>query len=63
MIWAYGPFFILLTWLVERKLDGVKDQSAGQVPGWIGRLGPARIAALFLAWSVFNVLMYHTRTL
>ncbi|MCC6943951.1 MAG: polyprenol phosphomannose-dependent alpha 1,6 mannosyltransferase MptB [Thermomicrobiales bacterium] len=63
MIWAMGPFFILAAWLTKRLFAGVKDQSAGQVPGWIDRLGPARITALFLAWSIFNVLMYHTRTL
>jgi hypothetical protein len=63
MIWAMGPFFILLTWLVKRHLDGVKDDRAGHVPGWIERLGPIRITGLFLAWSIFNVLMYHTRTL
>jgi len=63
MIWAFGPFFILLTWLVKRHFDGVTNDRAGHVPGWIERLGPTRVAALFLAWSIFNVLMYHTRTL
>lgn len=63
MIWAMGPFFILVAWLTKRLFEGVKDQSAGQVPHWIERLGPARITGIFLAWSVFNVLMYHTRTL
>jgi hypothetical protein len=63
MIWAMGPFFILAAWLTKRWFTGVKDQSAGQVPGWIERLGPAKLTGLFLAWSIFNVLMYHTRTL
>jgi hypothetical protein len=63
MIWAMGPFFILAAWLTKRLFEGVKDQSAGQVPGWIERLGPAKLTGLFLAWSIFNVLMYHTRTL
>ena len=69
MIWSYGPFFILIAWLTKRTWAGVKSTGEGEskgeghVPGWIERLGPAKITAIFLAWSVFNVLMYHTRTL
>jgi hypothetical protein len=63
MIWAIGPFFILLAWLAKRRLDGSAGEQSGHVVGWVERLGPARVCALFLAWSVFNVLMYHTRTL
>jgi hypothetical protein len=60
-IWSIGPMFIMLAWLTKRKLVQDTGEKVDIVPKWIAGIGPARLCAIYLIWSCFNLLLYHTR--
>jgi hypothetical protein len=62
-IWSIAPMFIMLAWLTKRKLVQEKGESVDVIPNWIANIGPARLCTIFLIWSCFNMVLYHTRTL
>ena len=61
-IWAIAPFFILLAWLWKRQEADRAGQTVERLPRLIAWLSPAALCAIFLGWSLFNLLIYHTRT-
>ncbi len=59
-IWSIGPVTLLLVWWMGR--GAAADAGAGdRMPAIIERIGPGRIATLYLGFSLLNFIVYHTR--
>ena len=57
-----APFFILLAWLWKRQSDARIGETVERLPRLVSWLNPAALLAIYLSWSLFNLLIYHTRT-
>jgi hypothetical protein len=61
-IWSIAPFFILLAWLWKRQTAAKSGESVERLPRLVAWLNPVALLAIYLSWSLFNLLIYHTRT-
>jgi hypothetical protein len=55
--------FIMLAWLTKRQIVQAKGEKVDAIPAWIANIGPAKLCAIYLIWSFFNMAIYHTRTI
>lgn len=62
-IWSIAPMFIMLAWLTKRQIVQAKGEKVDAIPAWIANIGPAKLCAIYLIWSFFNMAIYHTRTI
>ena len=62
-IWSIAPMFIMLAWLTKRKLVEAQGEKVDIIPSWIANIGPAKLCAIYLIWSCFNLMLYHTRVM
>ena len=58
-IWSIGPLALFLVWWLGSR--ATPPSSEDRLPRWLERLGPARVAAVYLGFSLLNFLVYHTR--